>query len=98
MKQKILVALFLAAISSTSSMAAESAKPTDSSMSMPAPSKENREKMAVAHEKMAACLLSDKDFKECHDELRNECQSVMGGNCPGMGMRKGMGRGMRNRK
>jgi len=32
--------------------------------------KEMREKMAEAHEKMAACLRSDRPIDECHDEMK----------------------------
>jgi len=36
----------------------------------PPPTKEMREKMAEAHEKMAACLRSDRPIDECHDEMK----------------------------
>ena len=35
----------------------------------PPPSKEMREKMAEAHEKIAACLRSDRPIEECHAEM-----------------------------
>jgi len=35
----------------------------------PAPTKEQREKMAEAHEQMAACLRSDKAIEDCHKEM-----------------------------
>ena len=35
----------------------------------PAPTKEEREKMAQAHEKMAACLRSDRPMSDCHAEM-----------------------------
>ncbi len=44
---------------------AQSPSPTAPS----APSKETREKMATAHERMAACLRSDKPIAECHSEM-----------------------------
>jgi hypothetical protein len=59
------------------------------------PSKEQREKMAQAHEKMAACLRSDRVVMECRQEMMQTCQSMMGDQGCGMGM---MGGGMmRNR-
>lgn len=66
-------------------------------MSKDAPSKgnmtkEQREDMAVAHEKMAACLRSETDAKTCHDELKKACHEQK--SCPmHEGMGKGMGRG-----
>jgi hypothetical protein len=45
---------------------------------------EQRQKMATAHEKMAACLRSDKAVEECRGELMKSCQED-GGACPMMG-------------
>ncbi len=39
--------------------------------SRPAPTKEQREKMAVEHEQMAACLRSDRAIEECHAMMQN---------------------------
>ena len=51
------------------------------------PSTETRERMAVLHEKMAACLRSDKEFSVCRDEMLKNCQQAMGDQgCPMMGM------------
>ena len=50
----------------------------------PEPTKEEREKMAVAHEQMAACLRSDKSFADCHKEMAKS-HPMMG--CPGAKMR-----------
>jgi hypothetical protein len=59
------------------------------------PSKEMRAKMASAHERMAACLRSDKSITECRSEMMKSCREVMGEHgCPMMGM--GMGMGMRH--
>lgn len=59
---------------------------------MPAPSKDVREKMAAVHDKMAACLRSDKSFAECRGEMRQNCTATMGEQgCPMMGMGMGMG-------
>jgi hypothetical protein len=52
----------------------------------PAPSKAQREQMALLHEKMAACLRSDKEFAACRDEMRGDCRTMMGEQgCPMMG-------------
>jgi hypothetical protein len=61
------------------------------------PSKEDREKMAKAHEQMAACLRTDQEFKACHEALKNECKSMMGMSCEGMEMGKGMHKGMKHK-
>jgi hypothetical protein len=67
--------------------------------SPPAPStvtKETREKMAVLHEQMAACLRSDKPLADCRAEMMKSCKESMGDQgCPmtGMGMGNGMGMG-----
>jgi hypothetical protein len=50
----------------------------DSMHSMPAPSKEQREKMALVHEKMATCLRSDRTIADCHHEMQSSCSEVMG--------------------
>lgn len=55
-------------------------------------SREDREKMAKAHESMAACLRSDKTLDACHEEMRKSCDDS---GCPMMGhhMGKGMMKG-----
>lgn len=58
------------------------------------PSKEMRDKMAAVHEKMSACLRSEKPFADCRSEMQQNCTTMMGEQgCPMMGM----GMGMRNR-
>ena len=49
--------------------------------------KEQREKMAVVHEQMAACLRSDKSLADCHKEAMKSCRDAMmgKGGCPMMG-------------
>lgn len=47
-------------------------------------SKEDRQKMADMHMKMADCLKSDKPMKDCKAEMKKECKS-MGKECPMMG-------------
>lgn len=61
----------------------------------PTPSKETRDRMATLHEKMAACLRSDKAFAECRTEMQTNCRSMMGEQgCPmGMGMHDQMMKG-----
>jgi len=50
--------------------------------------------MALAHEKMAACLRSDREFSECRQEMMQSC----GGQSSnfGCGMMMGQGMQMRN--
>lgn len=51
------------------------------------PSKETRQKMAAAHDAMAACLRSDKSLVECRNEMQTSCKQVHGEQgCPMMGM------------
>lgn len=53
----------------------------------PAPSKEMRERMASMHEKMAACLRSDRAFSECRQGMHQTCSNMMGQQgCPMMGI------------
>ncbi len=53
----------------------------------PEPSRETREKMATAHEKMAACLRTDRAISDCREEMMKECHQLMGEHaCPMMGM------------
>jgi hypothetical protein len=42
----------------------------------PAPTKEQREQMAAAHEKVAACLRSDRPIDQCHDEMKKMHDSM----------------------
>ena len=78
--------------------AADATVPHDMSKMGMNPIKEDRENMAAAHTQMAACLRSDQEFIKCHDALNKECQSMMGGSCPGMDMNKGMHKGMKHKK
>jgi predicted HAD superfamily phosphohydrolase YqeG len=60
---------------------------------------EQREEMAKTHEKMAACLRSDKPMMDCHKEMMESCK--MGKtSCPMMGdmghMHSMMGKGMKH--
>lgn len=83
--------LVSAVASSLFVFAASSALADNASSHQMTPSKEMREKMAAMHEKMAACLRSDKPFAECRQEMMKSCQTMMGGKgCSMMGM-GGMG-------
>jgi hypothetical protein len=49
-------------------------------------SKEDRQKMAEMHTKMAACLESDKSMSDCQGEMMKSCKNMMGkSGCPMMG-------------
>ena len=54
------------------------------------PSKEMRQQMALAHEKMAACLRSDREFTECRQEMMQSCASQSAAFGCGMMMGEGM--------
>jgi hypothetical protein len=57
----------------------------DTNSSMPEPSKEQREKMALVHEKLAACLRSERSFADCHHEMESNHAEAMGKeHCPVM--------------
>lgn len=63
----------------------------------PKVSKEERQKMADMHSKMASCLKSDRPMSECRNEMMSSCQKMMGEDgCPMMG-KKGMMRGMKGK-
>jgi hypothetical protein len=44
-----------------------------------APSKQAREQMAQLHEKMAACLRSDRALTDCRSEMMRDCRAVKDG-------------------
>jgi len=78
-RQLLLVAVV--AVGSAGAWAAQAQTP---------PSRQMREQMAAAHEKMAACLRSDRDIAVCRNEMHKSCQAMMGAQgCPMMEM--GMG-------
>jgi hypothetical protein len=88
-----LVQVAIAAAFMASAGFALSAEPPSSAS--PAPSKQMREQMASVHERMAACMRSDKSMAECRTEMMQNCQTMMGDNgCQMMGMSMGMGMGM----
>ena len=62
------------------------------SKKFPEPTKEQREKMAEMHEKMASCLKSDRPVSDCHKDMMEGCKETMGKDgCPMMGGKKGRG-------
>lgn len=52
----------------------------------PVPSKEVREKMAAAHEAMAACLRSDRSVADCRNDMQTTCKKMHGDGCMMMSM------------
>jgi hypothetical protein len=61
----------------------------DPTPTMPAaPTQEMREKVALAHEQMAACLRSDQSIAVCRQAMMQSCHD-MGGQACGMGMMGG---------
>ncbi|MHB8420154.1 MAG: hypothetical protein ACYDCL_18930, partial [Myxococcales bacterium] len=56
-------------------LAAEGTAPTTST-SKTTLTPEQRGQLADMHEKMAACLRSDRSLPDCHDEMMKSCQSV----------------------
>lgn len=86
MKTTIAVALAMLMLSATSSFAADTKF-----------TKEDRQKMADMHTKMAECLKSDKSMSDCQSEMMKSCKGMMGKEgCPMMGHMKGMMNGMMN--
>lgn len=72
------------ALSLLISVAATAAdKKADEKKGPPEPTKEQRAKMAGLHEKMAACLKTDKPVRDCHKEMMDSCHE-MGKDCPMM--------------
>ena len=83
---RVLCGLIASLVISWAAVAAEGAPPASAE-----PSKEMRAKMASVHERMAACLRSDKPFADCRREMMKSCQKLMGEHgCPMMGMHDGM--------
>lgn len=57
-------------------------------------SREDRQKMADVHTKMAECLKSNKAMTDCQSEMMRSCKSMMGKEgCPMMGHMQGMMKG-----
>ena len=64
-------------------MAAEE-PPASPAAQGPAPSKDLREKMAAAHERMALCLRSERDLADCRREMQGACRRMGAYGCPWM--------------
>lgn len=79
-------------------VAVEKKKTTDDKKKMKMEfTKEQREDMAMMHEKMVTCLRSDKPMEDCRDEMMGACKDQMGKEgCPMMGEMKYRGK-MRNK-
>lgn len=86
MKNFIILTSMIFAMSAIQVSAADNKSKKD----RPAPTAEEREKMAATHEKMAQCLRSDKPMKDCHEEMAKACKENMGGKGCMMGHGKHM--------
>lgn len=87
MNTRIIFGLLLTSVIASTSFAQETTKSQAPNMKAPHPviTQQQREKMAAIHEKMAACLRSDRLFHECRSELHERCMSVIGKEgCPMM--------------
>lgn len=51
------------------------------------PTREMRNQMAAMHDKVAACLRSDRPFAECRSEMMEGCHSIGTHGCPMMDMK-----------
>ena len=84
---------WIAGIALVSSSVALGADPSTNAQSVPTPAA--RQQMAAVHEKMAACLRTDRPISECRAEMLKTCQDTMGQTgCPLMGAGGRMGPGM----
>lgn len=81
--------IFTAVLLAFSSSVFAADAPSASTKAMKGPTKEQRQKMAEMHEKMATCLKSDRTIDECRTEMMKGCDEAFGKDgCPMMG--KGM--------
>lgn len=62
-------------------LAAVNASAADAPATSATPTKETREKMALAHEKMAMCLRSDRVVTDCRQEMMQTCQQMGNQGC-----------------
>ncbi len=77
---------------------AQAVAPFDQSQVNMRPNREDREKMASAHEEMAICLRSEQEISHCHAVLHEQCQAMTGGTCAGMEMEHGKHKGLKRGK
>ena len=86
--KNIVTLLCVLGMSSQVALADTAGNKKASSMKMPTMTAEQRQKMADAHDKMAACLRSDKPLGDCREEMMKACKEGMGKDgCPMMGQR-----------
>ena len=92
MKALTMVGMMLFALVSGSAHAEETTKrPQPGKTRSMQMTPEQRQNMAAAHDKMAACLRSEKPMTECRSEMMKSCKDMMGqGGCPMMGHMSGM--------
>lgn len=95
MKKIILTGALLTALVGGGAFAEEAKTKKPSKKTGTTITPEQRQNMASTHEKMAACLRSDKPMSECRTEMRKNCQDMMGKDgCPMGEMGGMMGGGM----
>ncbi|MGK5082459.1 hypothetical protein WDW37_04060 [Bdellovibrionota bacterium FG-1] len=88
--KKIHLLLCALSIVGTSALAADKTAQAPATAKRPEPTAEQRQKMATLHEKMAACLRTDRKLSDCRQEMMKSCKEQMGKDgCPMMG-RDGM--------
>lgn len=78
MYKSLLTLSLMTMICGTAAYAADTSKTNSDYPSHSQVSMETRQKMASLHEKMAACLRSDKTVSECRTEMRDSCQNMLG--------------------
>ena len=81
MNRKIVLQTSIRTVLALAAMSVMGVAALAATQSPPAPAtvtKETREKMAVLHEQMAACLRSDKPIADCHSQMMKSCQDAMG--------------------
>ena len=95
MKNLILIGTLLTLINSGISLGEETKKDEAApGQTKPLMTAKMRQQMATIHEKMAACLRSDKTVRDCRMEMKNNCQEMMGKEgCPMLGMQQKMHHG-----
>ena len=81
--KRLLIAIIAGA--SLSVLPAYAADPPGPPAKAAAPTKEQREDMAKAHEKMAACLRSDREVSDCRHEMMEQYKQMQGEECEHMG-------------
>ena len=98
--KNLFITLALTCLISGGAFAGEAKTKNHGKMPMMEMTKEQRQKMADMHDKMAACLRSEKALSDCHKDMMQGCQETMGkDSCPMMDHMGGMmGKGMMHHK